>query len=59
MRAFFESLEMGAADAWTLFASLDADGDNVISVFERNPMVFEMNLNDDSSIYSQRSAFLG
>ena len=22
---------MGAADAWTLFASLDADGDNVIS----------------------------
>lgn len=23
---------MGATDAWTLFASLDADGDNVISV---------------------------
>ena len=32
VRAFFESLEMGAADAWTLFASLDADGDNVISI---------------------------
>ena len=32
VRAFFESLEMGAADAWTLFASLDADGDNVISL---------------------------
>ena len=34
VRAFFESLEMGAADAWTLFASLDADGDNVISPLE-------------------------
>ncbi|CAK8995082.1 unnamed protein product [Durusdinium trenchii] len=32
VRAFFESLEMGAVDAWTLFASLDADGDNVISL---------------------------
>mmetsp|Transcript_31174 Transcript_31174/g.72005 ORF Transcript_31174/g.72005 Transcript_31174/m.72005 type:complete len:584 (+) Transcript_31174:36-1787(+) len=32
VRAFFESLEMGAIDAWTLFASLDADGDNVISL---------------------------
>eukprot|EP00913_Durusdinium_trenchii_P029884 g28003.t1 len=32
VRAFFESLEMGAADAWTLFAALDADGDNVISL---------------------------
>ncbi|CAK9043233.1 Uncharacterized protein SCF082_LOCUS24757, partial [Durusdinium trenchii] len=33
VRAFFESLEMGAADAWTLFAALDADGDNVISAW--------------------------
>ena len=32
VRAFFESLEMGAADAWTLFVALDADGDNVISL---------------------------
>ena len=32
VRAFFEFLEMGAVDAWTLFASLDADGDHVISL---------------------------
>ena len=31
VRAFFESLEMNASDAWTLFASLDADGDGAIS----------------------------
>ncbi|CAE7255995.1 unnamed protein product [Symbiodinium pilosum] len=34
VRAFFESLEMNAADTWTLFASLDADGDGAISLEE-------------------------
>eukprot|EP00439_Symbiodinium_sp_Y106_P061690 s2192_g9.t1 len=34
VRAFFESLEMNASDAWTLFASLDADGDGAISLEE-------------------------
>ncbi|CAE7935355.1 Cacna1f [Symbiodinium sp. KB8] len=32
--AFFESLEVGAMDAWTLFMSLDVDGDHTISVEE-------------------------
>jgi len=32
--AFFESLEIGAMDAWTLFMSLDVDGDHTISVDE-------------------------
>ncbi|CAE7506213.1 CAC [Symbiodinium natans] len=32
--AFFESLEIGAMDAWTLFSSLDMDGDHTISVEE-------------------------
>ena len=32
--AFFESLEIGAMDAWTLFLSLDVDGDHTISVDE-------------------------
>ncbi|CAE7670084.1 Scn11a [Symbiodinium pilosum] len=32
--AFFESLEIGAMDAWTLFMSLDMDGDHTISVEE-------------------------
>ncbi|CAJ1334596.1 unnamed protein product, partial [Effrenium voratum] len=31
---FFESLEIGAMDAWTLFMSLDMDGDHTISVEE-------------------------
>ncbi|CAJ1405245.1 unnamed protein product [Effrenium voratum] len=34
VKAFFESLEIGAVDAWTLFLSLDVDGDHVISVEE-------------------------
>ena len=34
MKAFFESLEIGAVDAWTLFLSLDIDGDNLISIDE-------------------------
>ena len=29
MQAFLESAEINASDAWTLFASLDVDGDNV------------------------------
>lgn len=28
MQAFLESAEINASDAWTLFASLDVDGDN-------------------------------
>ena len=31
MRAFFGAIEMNAMDAWTLFDSLDADGDHLIS----------------------------
>jgi len=34
MQAFLESAEINASDAWTLFASLDVDGDNVIDVDE-------------------------
>jgi len=34
MRAFFEAIEIDAVDAWTLFESLDADGDFVISKTE-------------------------
>ncbi|CAJ1426573.1 unnamed protein product [Effrenium voratum] len=34
MQAFFEALEITAIDAWTLFDSLDADGDHVISYNE-------------------------
>ena len=34
MKAFFESLQIGAVDAWTLFVSLDKDGDHTISVDE-------------------------
>ena len=34
VRAFFESLEIGAIDAWTLFLSLDVDGDHLISIEE-------------------------
>ena len=34
VKAFFESLEIGAVDAWTLFLSLDVDGDNLISIDE-------------------------
>jgi len=34
MRAFFGEIEMNAIDAWTLFDSLDADGDHVISFEE-------------------------
>ena len=34
MKAFFESLQIGAVDAWTLFTSLDKDGDHTISVEE-------------------------
>jgi len=34
MIAFFESLEIGAVDAWTLFLSLDIDGDHFISIDE-------------------------
>ncbi|CAK9022717.1 unnamed protein product [Durusdinium trenchii] len=31
MQAFFESIEINAVDAWTLFDSLDMDGDHLIS----------------------------
>lgn len=34
MQAFLESAEINASDAWTLFASLDVDGDNIIDVDE-------------------------
>ncbi|CAE7463063.1 NaCP60E [Symbiodinium natans] len=34
MKAFLETAEINAVDAWTLFASLDVDGDYVISVDE-------------------------
>lgn len=34
MQAFLETAEITAADAWTLFASLDVDGDHVIDVDE-------------------------
>ncbi|CAE7506244.1 CACNA1S [Symbiodinium natans] len=34
VKAFFESLQIGAVDAWTLFQSLDMDGDHTISVDE-------------------------
>ncbi|CAJ1448643.1 unnamed protein product [Effrenium voratum] len=34
VKAFFESLQIGAMDAWTLFVSLDMDGDHTISVEE-------------------------
>lgn len=34
MQAFLDSIEISATDAWTLFASLDIDGDKVISVEE-------------------------
>lgn len=34
MQAFLDSIEITASDAWTLFASLDIDGDKVISVEE-------------------------
>ena len=31
MKAFFEKIEVNAVDAWTLFDSLDADGDHLVS----------------------------
>ena len=34
MQAFLETAEITASDAWTLFASLDVDGDHVIDVDE-------------------------
>mmetsp|Transcript_22824 Transcript_22824/g.52850 ORF Transcript_22824/g.52850 Transcript_22824/m.52850 type:complete len:570 (-) Transcript_22824:77-1786(-) len=34
VKAFFESLQIGAVDAWTLFMTLDVDGDHTISVDE-------------------------
>lgn len=34
VKAFFESLQIGAMDAWTLFVSLDMDGDSCVSVEE-------------------------
>ncbi|CAE7204204.1 Scn11a [Symbiodinium necroappetens] len=34
MRAFFETIEIDAVDAWTLFASLDVDGDYIVSLEE-------------------------
>ncbi|CAE7670095.1 Cacna1h, partial [Symbiodinium pilosum] len=34
VKAFFESLQIGAVDAWTLFVSLDMDGDHTVSVEE-------------------------
>eukprot|EP00438_Fugacium_kawagutii_P025258 Skav212860 [mRNA] locus=scaffold786:340258:342312:- [translate_table: standard] len=34
MQAFLESAEINASDAWTLFASLDVDGDNVVEMDE-------------------------
>ena len=34
MQAFLETAEITASDAWTLFASLDVDGDHLIDVDE-------------------------
>eukprot|EP00437_Effrenium_voratum_P028819 CAMPEP_0181406536 /NCGR_PEP_ID=MMETSP1110-20121109/5322_1 /TAXON_ID=174948 /ORGANISM="Symbiodinium sp., Strain CCMP421" /LENGTH=504 /DNA_ID=CAMNT_0023528951 /DNA_START=33 /DNA_END=1543 /DNA_ORIENTATION=+ len=34
MQAFLDSIEISATDAWTLFASLDVDGDQTVSVEE-------------------------
>lgn len=34
VKAFFESLQIGAMDAWTLFVSLDMDGDSYVSIEE-------------------------
>lgn len=34
MQAFFEAIEVNAVDAWTLFDSLDADGDHLVSYEE-------------------------
>lgn len=34
MQAFFEAIEIKAVDAWTLFDSLDVDGDHTISMDE-------------------------
>mmetsp|Transcript_42101 Transcript_42101/g.94235 ORF Transcript_42101/g.94235 Transcript_42101/m.94235 type:complete len:170 (+) Transcript_42101:20-529(+) len=34
VRAFFDVLKIGAVDAWTLFSSLDKDGDHTIHVDE-------------------------
>ena len=33
-QAFFEAIEVNAVDAWTLFDSLDADGDRLVSYEE-------------------------
>ena len=35
-QAFFEAIEVNAVDAWTLFDSLDADGDHLVSYEERS-----------------------
>ena len=32
MKAFFQSIEINAVDAWTLFDSLDVNGDHTISL---------------------------
>jgi len=34
MKAFFQTIELNAVDAWTLFDSLDADGDHTVSLDE-------------------------
>eukprot|EP00439_Symbiodinium_sp_Y106_P084891 s12_g26.t3 len=34
MKAFFQTIEINAVDAWTLFDSLDVDGDHTISLEE-------------------------
>ncbi|CAE7670060.1 Scn11a [Symbiodinium pilosum] len=34
VKAFFEVLKIGAVDAWTLFTSLDKDGDHTVNVDE-------------------------
>ena len=35
LEAFLHALQLGAVDAWTLFTSLDKDGDFEVSVDER------------------------
>ena len=34
MKAFLDSIEISASDAWTLFASLDQDGNGLIGINE-------------------------
>ena len=41
-QAFLETAEINASDAWTLFASLDVDGDRLVDVEDATKILDEL-----------------